>query len=73
VAPFARWIATPEFNARARDVLLNRDSVVTEVVPRETIDLLLSDALSGKILRHSILNFLWGVLFTEMWLREHAG
>ena len=72
VAPFARWISTPEFNARARDVLLNRDAIVTEVVPSETIDLLLSDALAGRKLRHSVLNFLWGVLFTEMWIREHA-
>ena len=64
-----RWI---EFNGRARDVLLNRDAIVTEVVPSETIDLLLSDALAGRKLRHSVLNFLWGVLFTEMWIREHA-
>jgi asparagine synthase (glutamine-hydrolysing) len=72
VAPFAKWIAAPDFNARARDVLLDRNATVTEIVPSETIDLLLSDALAGRKLRHSVLNFLWGVLFTEMWIREHA-
>ena len=72
VAPFARWLAHPAFNSRARDVLLARDATVTEIVPSETIDGLLSDALAGRKLRHSVLNFLWGVLFTEMWLREHG-
>jgi len=72
VAPFARWLAHPDFNARARDVLLARDATVTEIVPPETIDGLLSDALAGRKLRHPVLNFLWGVLFTEMWLREHG-
>jgi hypothetical protein len=72
VAPFARWLAHPDFNARARDVLLARDATVTEIVPSKTIDGLLSDALAGRKLRHSVLNFLWGVLFTEMWLREHG-
>ena len=72
VAPFARWIAHPDFNARARDVLLDGNATVTDIVPPETIDVLLSDALAGRNLRHSVLNFLWGVLFTEMWIREHG-
>lgn len=31
---------------------------------------LLNDALKGKNLRHAILNFLWGGLFTEMWIKN---
>jgi asparagine synthase (glutamine-hydrolysing) len=72
VPPFARWIAEPGMNGRARDTLLARDAVVTRVVPSETIEVLLADALAGRRLRHSVLNLLWGLLFTEMWLREHA-
>jgi len=73
VPPFARWIAHPDFNGRAREVLLARNAHVTEVVPPEMIDRLLSDAVEGRKLRHSVLNFLWGALFTEMWLQAHGG
>jgi asparagine synthase (glutamine-hydrolysing) len=72
VPPFATWIAQRDFNARAREVLLDRNAKVTEVVPSETIDDLLSDAVDGRMLRHSVLNFLWGALFTEMWIQEHG-
>jgi asparagine synthase (glutamine-hydrolysing) len=73
VPPFARWLAGSEFNDRAREVLLDRDARVTEVVPSATIDSLLRDARVGRRLRHSVLNFLWGALFTEMWLHRHTG
>ena len=72
VPPFGRWLTEEAFNRRAREVLLDRDAVVTQVVPRALLDGFLSDALEGKQLRHSILNFLWGALFTEMWLRAHG-
>ena len=72
VPPIARWLTTAGFNRRVRDVLLDRDAVVTRIVPPRVLDELLSDALQGRKLRHSILNFLWGALFTEMWVREHG-
>jgi len=72
VPPFARWLTKEGFNRRVRDVLLDRGAVVTRVVPPRVLDELLSDALQGRKLRHSILNFLWGALFTEMWIREHG-
>jgi asparagine synthase (glutamine-hydrolysing) len=71
VPPFSRWLTEQEFNRRVRDVLLDRDAVVTRIVPPRVFDGLLSDALRGKKLRHAILNFLWGALFTEMWIRAH--
>ena len=71
VPPFARWLQVEEFHRPVRDVLLDRDAVVTRIAPRRTIETLLSGALRGKTLRHSILNFLWGALFTEMWIRRH--
>jgi asparagine synthase (glutamine-hydrolysing) len=72
VPPFARWLTNKGFNRRVRDVLRDRDAVVTRIVPPRVLDELLSDALQGRKLRHCILNFLWGALFTEMWIREHA-
>jgi asparagine synthase (glutamine-hydrolysing) len=72
VPPFARWLAHSDFNERAREILLARNASVTEVVPPKTIESLLSDAVEGRKLRHSVLNFLWGALFTEMWIREHG-
>jgi len=72
VPPFATWLTMETFNRTVRDVLLQRDAVVTQVVPARIVEELLSDALQGRKLRHSILNFLWGALFTEMWIREHG-
>ncbi len=72
VPPFATWLTDQAFNRRVREVLLDRNAAVTEIVPREVLEDLLSDALHGRKLRHPILNFLWGALFTEMWLARHA-
>jgi len=72
VPPFARWLTQEEFNRTVREVLLDRDAAVTRVAPPRVLDELLDDALEGRKLRHSILNFLWGALFTELWLRELA-
>jgi asparagine synthase (glutamine-hydrolysing) len=72
VPPFATWLTHGDFNQRAREVLLDRQASVTEVVPLTVVESLLADARQGRKLRHSILNFLWGALFTEMWISEHA-
>lgn len=72
VPPFATWLTDESFNRRVREILLDRGALVTEVVPRRVLEELLSDALEGMKLRHLILNFLWGALFTEMWLGQHA-
>jgi asparagine synthase (glutamine-hydrolysing) len=72
VPPFATWLTHEDFNGRVREVLLDRQTAVTKVVPRTVVESLLADARQGRKLRHSILNFLWGALFTEMWLSEHG-
>jgi asparagine synthase (glutamine-hydrolysing) len=73
VPPFAGWIAAPEFNGIAREALLSQNGTITRIVPAKVIDSLLADALAGRKLRHPILNFLWGALFTELWIKEHGG
>jgi asparagine synthase (glutamine-hydrolysing) len=72
VPPFATWLTHQDFNERAREVLLDRQAAVTEVVPRTVVESLLADARQGRKLRHAILNFLWGALFTELWIQEHG-
>jgi len=71
VPPFAQWLTSADFNRVAREVLLTTDSNITRIVPSRIIADLLSNALKGKTLRHAILNFLWGALFTEMWIKEN--
>jgi asparagine synthase (glutamine-hydrolysing) len=72
VPPFARWLTEEDFNQRVREVLLDREAMVAQVASSKVLEELLSDALKGRKLRHSILNFLWAALFTEMWIQEHG-
>jgi len=71
VPPFKRWLTSESFNHLIRDILLSADSNVTRLVSPKIIDDLLDYALQGKNLRHAILNFLWGALFTEMWIKTY--
>ena len=71
VPPFKSWLTDHKFNQMVRDILLSPDSNITRIVPAQTIELLLNDANKGENLRHAILNFLWGSLFTEMWIKKY--
>jgi asparagine synthase (glutamine-hydrolysing) len=73
VPPFAQWLKAKDFNRTVRDILIASETAIGRVVPRRTIDELLREALVGRNLRHMVLNFLWGALFTEMWIRKHRG
>ena len=70
VPPFKQWLTSKNFNQMVRDSLLATDSNITRIVPQNIIEDLLNDALQGKNLRHAILNFLWGGLFTELWIKK---
>ena len=73
VPPFAKWLTRKDFNDRIRDILFDPKGFVTDLVPRRILEELLQDALNGRKLRHSILNFLWGAAYTEMWVHKHKG
>ena len=73
VPPFVQWLTSEEFNQIVRDILLASDGTIRRIVPPQIITELLDDALQGKSLRFSVLNFLWGALFTEMWIQKHKG
>lgn len=71
VPPFVQWLTSEKFNQTARDILLSSDGTMRRIVPPRIITELLDDALQGKLLRVPVLNFLWGALFTEMWIQKH--
>jgi asparagine synthase (glutamine-hydrolysing) len=73
VPPFGQWLTSQDFNRTARDILLATDGNVGRVVSPRLMAELLDDGLQGKRLRFPVLNFLWGALFTEMWIKNYKG
>ena len=71
VPPFVQWLTSKNFNNFARDILLSSEATMGSVVNRRIFEELLEDALNGKKLRHAVLNFLWGALFTELWIKKY--
>jgi asparagine synthase (glutamine-hydrolysing) len=71
VPPFVRWLSFRDFNETAREILLSSKGAVGHIIPSRIIDELLQDALQGRSQRHAILSFLWGALFTEMWIQKY--
>ncbi len=71
VPPFVQWLTNHRFNETVRDIVLASDSNVGQIVPPAIIRALLDDALHGKKLRFPVLNFLWSVIFSEMWIQKH--
>jgi asparagine synthase (glutamine-hydrolysing) len=71
VPPLVHWLTDPEFNSKVRDVVVRKNGVVSQIIPIQVLNELLSDALSGKRLRFPLLNTLWGAIFTEFWIREY--
>jgi len=73
IPPFARWLTSRDFNDTVREILLSSKGTIGHIIPSRIIDELLNDALPGKNPRHAMLNFLWGALFTEMWIQRYKG
>ncbi|MBN1568048.1 MAG: hypothetical protein JXA73_09390 [Acidobacteria bacterium] len=72
VPPLVHWLTDPSFNRKARDLVVRTDGYVSRIIPARLLDELFTDALSAKRLRFPLLNTLWGAIFTESWIREHA-
>jgi asparagine synthetase B (glutamine-hydrolysing) len=72
VPPFAQWLKTKDFNYAVREPLVSSQGILSRIVPTRVFEELLDDALRGESLRHSLLNFLWGAIFTEMWVSKFA-
>lgn len=71
VPPFVQWLTSREFNQTVRDNLLASSGTIQRIVPPRLLDELLTDTLEGQLLRFPVLNFLWGALFTEMWIKKY--
>jgi asparagine synthase (glutamine-hydrolysing) len=72
VPPFAHWLSSKNFNEITRQILLSPEANIGRLVSPKIMSKLLDDALLGKKLRHAVLNFLWGALFTEMWIKRYT-
>jgi asparagine synthase (glutamine-hydrolysing) len=70
VPPLARWLTDRTFNQKVRDMLVCRKGFVSQILPMQMTDELLTDALNGKTLRFPILNMLWGAVFAESWIQR---
>lgn len=73
VPPFVRWLTSRDFNQMVRDVLLASKGTIRRMIAPRILEELLDDALLGNSLRFPVLNFLWGALFTEMWIQKYKG
>ena len=71
IPPLVRWLTSTQFNHMVQDTLLSTNGNMSRIVPKKIFNELLNDALKGKNLRHSILNFLWGAFFTEKWIENY--
>jgi asparagine synthase (glutamine-hydrolysing) len=71
VPPFAHWLSSKKFDETARQILLSPEANIARLISPRIVSELLDDALRGEKLRHAILNFLWGALFTEMWIKKY--
>ncbi len=71
IPPLVKWLTTQQFNHIVRDTLLSTNGNINRIVSPKILEELLNDALQGKNLRHSILNFLWGAFFAEQWIGNY--
>jgi len=72
ILPCGRWLTDKDFNYTIREILTKGNGHLSQIVPARTFEELLADALGGRELRHSVLSFLGGAVFTEFWLRKQG-
>ena len=70
--PFLRWLRQGDIYDLTRDTLLNPKAFVSDVISREKVREVMDDLPRRRFAPgNSVLNFLWGALFTELWLQEN--
>lgn len=69
--PFADWLKQDEIYSYVREVILDPKASITSVIDSNNVRRLL-DAMPGYTsISESILFFVWGLLFTELWLQKN--
>jgi asparagine synthetase B (glutamine-hydrolysing) len=71
VSPMLKWLQNKEVHSLLNDTLLNSNAFISDIVSRKDVRKLI-EALPGfSSASESILNFLWGALFCELWLKTY--
>jgi asparagine synthetase B (glutamine-hydrolysing) len=66
-----QWLRQEGVYHLLQDVIGNPNSLVSGVIERHNVKKMLDDLPRHKDPSPSVANFLWGALFTEMWLRKN--
>lgn len=70
--PLVHWLTCKEINRYVRGILLSRNAILLTIVKKDFIDRLLGKALQGA-LKSGLEKFIWGAVFTELWIQKHWG
>jgi asparagine synthase (glutamine-hydrolysing) len=68
---FLEYLHNRDVYALTRDTLLSPTALISDVISREKLRKLVDDLPKCKFISYQAENFLWGALFTELWLQEN--
>lgn len=68
---FLEYLHQEDVYALTRDALLNPTALISDVISRKKVRRLVDDLPKCRYISYQAENFLWGALFTELWLQEN--
>lgn len=68
---FFEYLHQKEVYALTRETLLSPTALISDVISRETVRRLVDDLPKCRFISNQTENFLWGALFTELWLQDN--
>jgi asparagine synthetase B (glutamine-hydrolysing) len=68
---FFEYLHQKDVYALTRDTLLSPTALISDVISREKVRELVDDLPTCRFISNQTENFLWGALFTELWLQEN--
>lgn len=69
--PFLNWLLQRDVYSFVHDVLLNRDAFIYDLISTEKVRRLIDELPKYRSVPDAVLHFVWGALFTELWLEEN--
>lgn len=69
--PLERWLMRSDVYELLRETLIDRTTIVGKVARRKNLTRLLKQLPHSRNFSLSLCHFLWGTLFTELWLRRN--
>jgi asparagine synthase (glutamine-hydrolysing) len=68
--PITKWLQNPEILSFAQDQILSKKEQLEDIVSTDKLKQLFDTLRHGKPPSNSMGNFLWSILFTEIWLKD---